>query len=347
VNDRLHEIDLLRIGAALSVALYHYLFSGPAGGITAVSFPVAGEIARYGYLGVDLFFVISGFVVLMSAWDRGPSGFAVSRMVRLYPAYWVALTLTAIVSALAGNDRFPVTFWQYLANLTMLNSLVDVPNVDVVYWTLWAELRFYAIVLLLVVVGPTRRRVLTALWVWLAATAILETGQLPPGVSAAADLVVQSQFSHYFVAGMALFLVHRFGLSDELVAILGLCIANAVFRGTGFAAAVANRYHTTLHPGVVVAVIVAIFAVMTLVATGATRRFARPWFAPAGNLTYPLYLIHAHIGFIVLDLLDQHVPRWPLVLGTIAVMGGTAYAIHVGVERPAAPRMRRMLAGSR
>jgi hypothetical protein len=48
----------------------------------------------------------------------------------------VALTLTATVSALAGS--FPVTLAQYLANLTMLNSLVDVPNVDVVHGTLWA-----------------------------------------------------------------------------------------------------------------------------------------------------------------------------------------------------------------
>jgi peptidoglycan/LPS O-acetylase OafA/YrhL len=332
VNARLHEIDLLRIGAALAVVLYHYLFSGPAGGLTEVAYPVAGQVARYGYLGVDLFFMISGFVVLMTAWNRSPSGFVLSRAVRLYPAYWVALTLTATVSALAGS--FPVTVPQYLANLTMLNSLVDVPNVDVVYWTLWAELRFYAVVGLLVVIGPTRRRVLVVLWSWLAATAVLESGQLPPGISATADLVVQSQFSHYFVAGMALFLVHRSGLSGELVAILGLCLANAVFRGTGFAEAVSQRYHITVHPGVVIVVIVAIFALMTSAATGVTRRLARPWFAVAGSLTYPLYLIHAHIGFTLFDALDEHVPRWPLALGLVVAMCGTAYAIHAGVERP-------------
>jgi peptidoglycan/LPS O-acetylase OafA/YrhL len=278
--ERLHEIDLLRIGAALAVVLYHYLFSGPAGGLTAVAYPEADQVARYGYLGVDLFFVISGFVVPMSAWGRGPYGFATSRIVRLYAAYWVAVTLTAIVSALAVGAMFPITVGQYLANLTMLNSLVDVRNVDVVYSTLRAELRFYAIVGVLVVIG--RRRVLTALWIWLGATAILETGHLPPGIVTTADLVVQSQFSHYFVAGMALFLVHRFGLPDELVAILGLCLTNAVFRGTGFADAVANRYHTVLHTEVVVTVIVLIFVLMTLVATGATRRLARPWFAVAG-----------------------------------------------------------------
>jgi peptidoglycan/LPS O-acetylase OafA/YrhL len=64
---------------------------------------------------------------------------------------------------------------------------------------------------------------------------------------------------------------------------------------------------------VVVIVIVLIFVLMTLVATGATRRLARPWFALAGNITYPLYLIHAHIG----------------------------------IERRAAPRLRRLLAGHR
>jgi peptidoglycan/LPS O-acetylase OafA/YrhL len=76
---RLHEIDLLRICAAVSVMAYHYLFSAYAGGLSTLRFPNADVIARYGYLGVDLFFTISGFVVMLSAWDRGPRSFVISR----------------------------------------------------------------------------------------------------------------------------------------------------------------------------------------------------------------------------------------------------------------------------
>jgi len=59
---RLHEIDLLRILAAVSVMAYHYLFSAYAGGLSGLHFPHVDVVARYGYLGVDLFFTISGFV---------------------------------------------------------------------------------------------------------------------------------------------------------------------------------------------------------------------------------------------------------------------------------------------
>jgi peptidoglycan/LPS O-acetylase OafA/YrhL len=74
--------------------------------------------------------------VLLSAWDRTPRSFVISRAVRLYPAYWIAVTLTTIVSVGLSRGRFPVSLPQYLANLTMFNSLPNIQNVDVVYWTL-------------------------------------------------------------------------------------------------------------------------------------------------------------------------------------------------------------------
>ena len=97
-RDRLYEIDLLRITAALAVVCYHYTFSGYAGHITSIAFPALSTAKRYGYLGVDMFFVISGFVVLLSAWGRRPHQFVISRIVRLYPAYWVAVTITAVIA---------------------------------------------------------------------------------------------------------------------------------------------------------------------------------------------------------------------------------------------------------
>lgn len=49
-------------------------------------FPVLSEVTRYGYAGVNLFFVISGFVILMSVWGRTAPQFIASRVSRLYPA---------------------------------------------------------------------------------------------------------------------------------------------------------------------------------------------------------------------------------------------------------------------
>lgn len=336
---RLHEIDLLRIVAAVSVMAYHYLFSAYAGGLSDLRFPHADVVARYGYLGVDLFFTISGFVVLLSAWDRSPRSFVISRAVRLYPAYWVAVTLTTIVSVGLSQGRFPVSLPQYLANLTMFNSLPNIENVDVVYWTLWAELRFYAMILVLTWAGITARRVTYFCWVWLAATFVFQAGLLPH----ATDLILNTQFSHYFIAGMALCLIHRYGVTPQTLAIVAISLGNAIYRGVGFADRVGIRYHTDLHRPVVVVIIVAIFAIMLAVALKLTSRIGRPWFAVLGALTYPLYLVHAHIGFIIFERLGDQVNHVLLVAATMLLMTGVAAALHHGVEQPLAPRLKRLL----
>jgi peptidoglycan/LPS O-acetylase OafA/YrhL len=342
-RDRLYEIDLLRITAALAVVLYHYTFSGYAGHLTSIAFPALSHVTRYGYLGVDMFFTISGFVVLLSAWGRRPHEFAISRIVRLYPAYWVAVTITAIVAITLSRGLFKVTPVQYAANLTMLNGLPSIANVDVVYWTLWVEIRFYLLVFVLAWTGITRKRVVTLAWLWLAATAVIEAHVLPAGAAEKLDLLVQSQWSHYFIAGMALCLIYRTGFSGQLGAILVITYGNEVYQAINFANRVSARYHQALHPPVIAAVITVIFVVTTLIALRVTRRLGRPWFAVAGALTYPLYLVHAYSGFVLFNLFGGVVSRWVLLVATIAGMCCAAYAIHQLVEVRFAPRLKRAL----
>jgi peptidoglycan/LPS O-acetylase OafA/YrhL len=73
--------------------LYHYTARGEI-----TSFPLLAPLTQFGYLGVPLFFMISGFVISASAENRTPSEFVISRITRLFPAYWfgVAFTLIAI-----------------------------------------------------------------------------------------------------------------------------------------------------------------------------------------------------------------------------------------------------------
>ena len=67
-RNRVNELDLLRFFAAFSVVLYHYTFRGyAADDMSIVPYPLFAPISKYGYLGVDLFFMISGFVILMTA----------------------------------------------------------------------------------------------------------------------------------------------------------------------------------------------------------------------------------------------------------------------------------------
>src|SRR5690606_29573201 len=128
-------------------------------------------IAGLGILGVELFFVISGFVILMTVWGRGLGAFARSRLVRLYPAYWLSLIAVAALYGLTGVKALDpkLSTGGYLVNATMLQRLFKVGDASGVYWSLWAELRFYFLITILVVAGVTYGRVLAFCGVWLVA----------------------------------------------------------------------------------------------------------------------------------------------------------------------------------
>ena len=83
-KSRVNEIDLLRFIAALAVVFFHYTFRGyAADAMTIMPYPLLAPFSKYGYLGVELFFMISGFVILMTAANGSLRKFVVSRFVRL------------------------------------------------------------------------------------------------------------------------------------------------------------------------------------------------------------------------------------------------------------------------
>ena len=179
VKERFYEIDLLRFLAALAVVLYHYTFRGFAeGGYSPVEYPVLGEIFKYGLYGVQLFFIISGFVILMTATKRDAVGFVISRITRLYPAFWVCVTLTAGFIMWKGGAVFQVGFVQYLLNLSMISGFAGVEMVDGVYWTLLVEIKFYALIFVLLLFGQIKR-IEWFLVFWLALTAASMVLPLP------------------------------------------------------------------------------------------------------------------------------------------------------------------------
>src|SRR5678809_520447 len=67
---RFPELDLLRFLAAGAVMLFHYTYLGPKNHEWSASFPALSEIFKYGYLGVDVFFILSGFVILLTAYEN-------------------------------------------------------------------------------------------------------------------------------------------------------------------------------------------------------------------------------------------------------------------------------------
>lgn len=149
--NRFKEIDALRGIAALMVVVYHFMMIAP----NNLSFEI-------GCSGVDLFFIISGFVIFLTlkkttSWKD----FVVSRFSRLYPAYWVCVTITTIAIIILTHYTGPIwdkniTLAKYLANMSMLQYYFKVHNIDGPYWTLVIELIFYFLMLLLFVTNQLK-----------------------------------------------------------------------------------------------------------------------------------------------------------------------------------------------
>ncbi len=140
-SNRLLELDALRGIAVILVVVFHLT--------------MGREQAKYfsvGVTGVDLFFVISGFVILLTLekvkrWED----FVLSRFSRLYPTYCFCVTFTACMmitkSILTTGTLSGISLGQYLANMTMFQTYLGISDIDGSYWTMIVEMLFYIFML--------------------------------------------------------------------------------------------------------------------------------------------------------------------------------------------------------
>ncbi|MEH0635968.1 acyltransferase [Streptomyces bottropensis] len=348
---RLYALDGLRLLAALCVAAYHY--GGRDGEIAkawgaspAVQFPTAHGLFAYGWAGVQAFFVISGFVICASGWGRSVQSFLASRAARLLPAYWAAVILVAAVFALPGIGFARVSVSEFLVNLTMLQTPLGADRVLGVCWTLWAEVRFYVLFALCVVLpGVTRRRVIWFCGGWTLASVLAPAAKEP-----LLDMVLMPQYASLFIGGLGLYLVHRDRRDTTawLIVVFSLLLSQYRTVEDMWHAPDAEFFSYRPQLGIVLAVGVG-FAAVAAVALGLLRRLDRPWMATAGALTYPFYLVHEHLGWPVVRALHQGlgVPSSVTVALTVALMLTLAWLLHRWVERPLQPWLRASLAGRR
>src|SRR5205085_2634640 len=129
-NSRFPALDLMRFTAALAVMCYHFVSSYPPTADRAQPvLAVAASVTRYGYLGVELFFMISGFVILWSSLHRDVLAFTISRISRLYPSFWVSMVFTILCITLLARvapsiGTTPLSLRTILANATMMPALL-------------------------------------------------------------------------------------------------------------------------------------------------------------------------------------------------------------------------------
>lgn len=339
---RLAALDALRFLAALGVVAYH--FTGREndawGRDLAGVAPRVADVAVYTSLGPELFFVISGFVILMTAWGRSVPDIVGSRVGRLFPAYWVAVLATGSLLLFIWPGK-TVTGEEVAVNLTLLQSLFDVGHVDGVYWTLWVELRFYLLIVLFAAAGITRRRVLAFAALWpLAAVAVHESGHED------LTMLLVAPYAPLFAAGMALYVIHRCGHAPLpwLLVAANTALALRDLVPARMASLGRNSVVAPTQTGLTLA-LVGCVALVAVVALTPLARWRWSGLTAVGALTYPLYLVHEYWGLWVVHLLAPHLPVPVVLTAAVGLSLALAWLVHRYVERLAGPALRRVTRG--
>lgn len=287
-EDRLLELDALRGLAALSVVIFHYTtrYNELYGSNHNLSFELA-----YGHYGVQLFFIISGFVIFMTVQNvTSLKKFVLKRAFRLYPTYIMGVIITFVIVKLFGLPGREVSNFDALVNLTMFQSFLGVPHVDGAYWSLQIELIFYFIIGGLIFCGFIEKYI-TFSYMWLISSLMIKSAALKTDntVLKVLDHLLIVNYSHLFILGIVFYSLHQ-SLNKNLnhYIIILVCIFYEVI----FFSGVSNIFTLSC-----------ILAFLLLINN--KLKFLR--FKPLlylGTISYSLYIIHQNIGYVILNFLN-------------------------------------------
>ena len=308
-KQRISVINALRAFAALAVAWGHFV---------AGQGKWLGLSGKYGYLGVDIFFVISGFVIPWSLYRsryvfRDYPRFLLKRNVRLYPPYLASIAISILATNLILVPLFKiphmtVTGRDLLLHFAYLNDIFKVKWVNVVYWTLAIEFQWYLLVGLVMPLLASSNR-----WArFLTPTAMVLSYWAIPH-----DRLVFYYLPIFFI-GVFVF-QYRAGMIGkyEMFGLIAVMVM-AMSRNTGYLAPLV---------GVPTGLLIAF------------STFHSPRLDRVGDISYSLYLLHLPIGVSVIGMMSHWIPFSSYFIGILDVIGvavscWAAWIMYQFIEKP-------------
>lgn len=347
---KLPNIQILRAVAALAVVFYH-------DGIESTAICVAtGNPCVYdftlGTFGVPLFFMISGFIMVMTSWNSfaqagAPMQFMNRRITRIVPLYWLMTTI-AVVGALLAPSMLSVLvdnplyiaasylFWP----MARVNGLVrPIANLG---WTLNLEMMFYAVFTLALFFD--RKRGLSLAVAFLGGATLLQM----TGIFAAGGLLSSTPLNFWtdpiilnFILGMLVATVYKRGFKVNFTEAWLLIAISAV------SLLVINNIHGTLdaipenhiiNRGVLT---IAVSLMFIAGALGPQIDVTKPFWRAGlliGDASYSLYLVHPFflrpISKIWGKIIGVHLPVWTFSIVAVIFAVAVGLAVYMFVERP-------------
>jgi peptidoglycan/LPS O-acetylase OafA/YrhL len=312
ISNRLTHVDALRGLAALAVCLFHFIRHRPG-------FPPDGSILKvicqYGYLGVEIFFVISGFIIPLALFRSRYRivhfhRFLAKRVMRIDPPYLITAALSILLFSISSHIKgtsynFPIS--AMLAHIGYLNDFLMLPWAVSIFWTLAIEFQYYVFISLCFPVFTAPDKTIPVLFCLVFLLAGLLTSYSP--------LLIY--YSPLFACGFFCYL-NRQGQIGSLFTILLLSLTLiSVYHKLGIESASAC----------LLACLLILFRYLT-----------HPAWLFLGKISYSLYLLHIPIGTRIINLLlnipfflsHEYLAFWLSVGITILV----AWGFHCLIERP-------------
>ena len=307
-----HGIDMLRFFSALSVMSFHFGYVSEAS-----NFKPLWPYTWFGWVGVEIFFVISGFVIANSARGVTATEFLRGRILRLYPAVWFCATLTLFV-------RMPGDLLSsFLRSITLFPKG---PWISSVYWTLAVEIAFYSLVFLLLWIKAFSWIGRVALILTILSTCYLTV--VAVHIEAISDHINVFLLRHgcFFALGIWLWLATTRPLKPwERIAFAGSiipCVLEICLTGITF---LPNKVLGL--PWIFVPVLLWGGAVASIWFSSQAKRGIPPkitsFIRTLGLMTYPLYLVHDELGHSLIGMLISiGTNKWmALAAGASAIIG--------------------------
>lgn len=300
-------VDLLRFACAMLVVFYHF---GAGDWITpsdharvvlaGVAPPASSAVARVGWIGVELFFVISGLVIARSAAGVDAATFIRRRALRLLPAAWICASLTAAMFVANGQgDGALAAAWARSIAFFPVG-----PQVDGSYWTLGIEVVFYLTVAALGR-GEAARIERIAFVLGVASGTFWLASLLAPNLTALGNdrlaMLVLLPHGCLFALGITIAALAERVTVRRLAALVAWTAASLVEIATH----AAERVEHGVAASAPLAIAIFLVGLAVLLSGGWLQAVLARWVAPGaarviGIMTYPLYLLHQDAGAVLM-----------------------------------------------
>jgi len=282
---RIYELDAFRGVAAMAVLMYHY---------TTVYDKIFDTTSifnfSYGWMGVPLFFILSGFVITLTINRcKSPFDFLYRRFMRLYPTYWICLLITLSVVYKSDFKMFQLPLIDVLMNFTMVEELFGFKLVDGSYWSLLPELLFYLLMAFLMLFKKTNNVLLFNIPI-LIICLIHYFWQIP-------FLWRILYYLPLFMIGISFYNIY-IGKKENYFHILIVCnLALSIFLYHKIQSSVSVKVLFISFTSFVGLFYLFVYGKLKFLGNSKVLVFL-------GTISYPLYLIHENVGLIIINYLD-------------------------------------------